>query len=145
MLTITDSDFQRLISFVKANYGIYLSNKKQIIIGRLSGTIMSMGFNSFKDYVDYLLKNKKPEDLELMLNKLTTNYTYFMREEAHFKFFTDTILPYLERRLLFRGGALYHFYVVEGVFRFEAWLGYESAGYGYFQECSWCGPACGVR
>ena len=30
-------------------------------------------------------------------NKLTTNYTYFMREEAHFKFFTETILPYLEK------------------------------------------------
>ncbi|MFR8682809.1 MAG: CheR family methyltransferase [Enterocloster sp.] len=30
-----------------------------------------------------------------MLNKLTTNYTYFMREEAHFEFFTDVILPYL--------------------------------------------------
>ena len=101
MLTITDSDFQRLISFVKANYGIDLSKKKQLIMGRLSGTIMSMGFNSFKDYVDYLLKNKKPEDLELMLNKLTTNYTYFMREEAHFKFFTDTILPYLEKTLFF--------------------------------------------
>ena len=97
MLTITDSDFQRLISFVKTNYGIDLSKKKQLIMGRLSGTIMSMGFNSFKDYVDYLLKSKKPEDLELMLNKLTTNYTYFMREEAHFKFFTETILPYLEK------------------------------------------------
>lgn len=98
MLTITDSDFQRLISFVKSNYGIDLSKKKQLIMGRLSGTIMSMGFNSFKDYVDYLLKSKKPEDLELMLNKLTTNYTYFMREEVHFKFFTETILPYLEKK-----------------------------------------------
>ncbi|HCT92840.1 MAG TPA: chemotaxis protein CheR, partial [Lachnospiraceae bacterium] len=32
-----------------------------------------------------------------MLNKLTTNYTYFMREEDHFIFFRDTILPYLEQ------------------------------------------------
>ena len=97
MLTITDGDFLRLINFVKANYGIDLSKKKQLIMGRLSGTIMSMGFESLKDYVDYLLKNKKPEDLELMLNKLTTNYTYFMREEAHFKLFSETILPYLEQ------------------------------------------------
>lgn len=95
MLTIQDSDFQRLVHFVKQNYGIDLSKKKQLIMGRLSNSIMAMGYSSFKDYVDYLLKTKKPEDLELMLNKLTTNYTYFMREEAHFKFFTDTILPYL--------------------------------------------------
>ena len=96
MLTITDNDFHRLVNFVKSNYGIDLSKKKQLIMGRLSNTILSMGFESFKDYVDYLLKSKKPEDMELMLNKLTTNYTYFMREEAHFKFFTETILPYLE-------------------------------------------------
>lgn len=97
MLTIADSDFTRLVSFVKQNYGIDLSKKKQLIMGRLSTPIMTMGFTSFKDYVDYLLKSKKPEDLELMLNKLTTNYTYFMREEAHFKLFSETILPYLEQ------------------------------------------------
>lgn len=95
MLTINESDFQRLVKFVKQNYGIDLSKKKQLISGRLSNTIMSLGFSTFQEYVDYLMKYKKPEDLELMLNKLTTNYTYFMREEAHFQFFTDTILPYL--------------------------------------------------
>ena len=95
MLSINENDFQRLVTFVKKDYGIDLSKKKQLISGRLSNTILSMGFSTFQEYVDYLIKTKKPKDLELMLNKLTTNYTYFMREEAHFKFFTDTILPYL--------------------------------------------------
>lgn len=98
MLTINESDFQRLVQFVKNDYGINLSKKKQLITGRLSNTIISMGFDTFQEYVDYLIKNKKPEDLELMLNKLTTNYTYFMREESHFDFFTKTILPYLETK-----------------------------------------------
>lgn len=95
MLTITENDFQRLVNFVKQNYGIDLSKKKQLIVGRLSNSIISMGFSSFEEYVDHLLQNHTPEDLELMLNKLTTNYTYFMREESHFEFFTDVILPYL--------------------------------------------------
>lgn len=95
MLTINESDFLRLVNFVKQHYGIDLSKKKHLITGRLSNTILSMGFSSFQDYVDYLIKTKKPDDLELMLNKLTTNYTYFMREESHFQFLTDTILPYL--------------------------------------------------
>lgn len=97
MLTINDKDFQRLVRFVKQYYGIDLSKKKQLIMGRLSNTILSMGFSSFEAYVDHLIRNRKPEDLEIMLNRLTTNYTYFMREEAHFQFFTDTILPYLIR------------------------------------------------
>lgn len=95
MLTINDNDFQRLVKFVHENYGIDLSKKRQLITGRLSNTILSMGFNSFQDYVDHLIKNRKPEDLELMLNKLTTNYTFFMREESHFKLLSETILPYL--------------------------------------------------
>ena len=97
MLTINDKEFQRLVKFVHQNYGIDLSKKRQLITGRLSNTIVGMGFNSFEDYVEYLINNGQPEDRELMLNKLTTNYTYFMREEAHFKLFSETILPYLEQ------------------------------------------------
>ena len=95
MLSISDKDFQRLVTFVHSNYGIDLSKKRQLITGRLSNTIISKGFRSFEEYVDHVLKNRSPEDLELMLNKLTTNYTYFMREEAHFKLLTETILPEL--------------------------------------------------
>ena len=32
MLTITETDFQRLVRFVKQNYGIDLSKKKQLIL-----------------------------------------------------------------------------------------------------------------
>ncbi len=97
MLTINDNDFQRLVHFVQQNYGIDLSKKKQLIMGRLSNSITAMGFPDFQHYIDHLIRNKKPEDIELMLNKLTTNYTYFMREKEHFEFFTDTILPYLTK------------------------------------------------
>jgi chemotaxis protein methyltransferase CheR len=95
MLIINENDFQLLVSFVKKNYGIDLSKKKQLITGRLSNTILSMGFSSFHDYVNHLVRNKKPEDIELMLNKLTTNYTFFMREKAHFDYLSEVILPYL--------------------------------------------------
>lgn len=95
MLTLSQQDFTRLVQFVKKNYGIDLSKKMQLIMGRLSNTIISLGYSSFTDYIDHVISSKNPADLEIMLNKLTTNYTYFMREEVHFKFFQDTILPYL--------------------------------------------------
>lgn len=95
MLTLSQQDFTRLVQFVKKNYGIDLSKKMQLIMGRLSNTIVSLGYTSFTDYIDHIISSKNPADLEVMLNKLTTNYTYFMREEAHFNFFRDTILPYL--------------------------------------------------
>ena len=95
MLTLSQQDFTRLVQFVKKNYGIDLSKKMQLIMGRLSNTIITMGYSSFTEYIDHVTSSKNPADLEVMLNKLTTNYTYFMREEAHYNFFRDTILPYL--------------------------------------------------
>ena len=136
MLTITETDFQRLVRFVKQNYGIDLSKKKQLILGRLSNTILSMGFPSFQAYVDHLIRNQKPEDLELMLNKLTTNYTYFMREESHFEFFTDVILPYLLRTLCFRRRTIYHFNDFKRISRIKSiHVGYPRPCDRYFPEC----------
>ena len=96
MMQLSDQDFKRLVTFIKSNYGINLEQKRQLIVGRLSNTLISMGYNSFQDYIDHILTKKDPKEIELMLNKLTTNYTYFYREGDHFDYFRDTVLPYLE-------------------------------------------------
>ena len=96
MMQLSDQDFKRLVTFIKSNYGINLEQKRQLIVGRLSNTLISMGYNSFQDYIDHILTKKDPKEIELMLNKLTTNYTYFYREGDHFDYFRDTALPYLE-------------------------------------------------
>lgn len=95
MLPISESDFQRLAHFIQSNYGINLTKKKQLITSRLSNTLTTMGYENFTQYVDHLISTKNKDDIEIMLNKLTTNYTYFMRESVHFDFFKNTILPYL--------------------------------------------------
>lgn len=95
MLDISDQDFHRLVQFVRQNYGIDLSKKRQLILGRLSNLIVSMGYAGFPEYVSHIISLKNPADNEIMINKLTTNYTYFMREHAHFDFFKNTILPQL--------------------------------------------------
>ena len=97
MLTLNENDFRKLITFIKGRYGIDLSQKRQLIIGRLSNTVVSMGYSTFTVYIEHILSQKNPQDIELMLNKLTTNYTFFLRESAHFDYFRDTVLPYLEK------------------------------------------------
>ncbi|QAT42026.1 CheR family methyltransferase [Aminipila luticellarii] len=97
MLSISENDFIRLTDFVIKNYGINLKSKKVLIEGRLSNYLSAEGYQSFRDYVDYITSTKNSGDIEIMLNKLTTNHTFFMREEKHFAFFNDTILPYLEK------------------------------------------------
>ncbi|MCI8454341.1 MAG: protein-glutamate O-methyltransferase CheR [Lachnospiraceae bacterium] len=98
MLELKDQDFKRLITFIQSRYGINLSQKRQLIMGRLSNVVLSMGYSTFSEYIDNILTQKNPQDIEIMLNKLTTNYTFFMRESEHFDYFRNTVLPYLEKK-----------------------------------------------
>lgn len=98
MLSLSQEDFLRLVNFVHKNFGIDLSKKKQLIVSRLSYTISNLGFKDFTSYVDYITTTKNTKDIDIMLNKLTTNYTYFLREHEHFDFFQKTVLPYLEQK-----------------------------------------------
>lgn len=97
MLTLTDADFRRLYTYIKKNYGIDLSKKKQLIVSRLSNSLTASGYADFSQYVEEILSGKNPDMVTSMLNKLTTNYTYFLREEAHFKYLWDTVLPALAK------------------------------------------------
>jgi chemotaxis protein methyltransferase CheR len=46
-LVISDRDFHRLSEFVHQNYGIDLSQKQQLISGRLSTVVKQKGYKSF--------------------------------------------------------------------------------------------------
>ena len=97
-MMISDADFKRLVDFIHGTYGIDLSQKRQLITGRLSASVRRRGYRSFSEFVDHLLKHKDNDEVTLVLNKLTTNYTFFMREEDHLDYFRKTIIPELVRR-----------------------------------------------
>lgn len=97
-LQITDADFHRMVDFVKSSYGIDLSQKRQLITGRLSPTIRQLGYHSFSDFVSHLIEKKDDDEITMILNKLTTNYTFFMREKEHLDLFQQRIIPDLVRR-----------------------------------------------
>ena len=97
-MSISDADFRKLVNFVHSNYGIDLSQKRQLITGRLSVTIKQLGYTNFTEFVDHLLKTRDEKELTLLLNKLTTNYTFFMREQDHLDYFRNQIIPEIVRR-----------------------------------------------
>ncbi|MCL1809359.1 MAG: protein-glutamate O-methyltransferase CheR [Clostridiales bacterium] len=97
MLEIKQDDFVRLTAFILNDYGINLTHKKNLIEGRLGKTITDMGFSNFTQYVDHILKTKSKNDLDVLINRVTTNHTFFMRENSHFEFFSDVILPEVEK------------------------------------------------
>ena len=97
MITINEQEFKELTDYVKSNYGINLSKKKIMVEGRLSNIIFEKGFKSFGEYFDFLYRNKTGNEMVTLVNRLTTNHTYFMREKSHFQFYRDVVLPYIEK------------------------------------------------
>jgi chemotaxis protein methyltransferase CheR len=98
MVEISQKDFLRLVEFVHSNYGIDLSKKRQLVEGRMYAPFSKSGFDDFSEYLDSLISGGTSGGLELLLNRLTTNHSYFMRERSHFDYFREAILPELERK-----------------------------------------------
>ena len=96
--TISDEDFRKLTNFIKSEYGITLQEKRQLVTSRLSSLLAEDGCSNFSQFVSQLLKERNPQKIEKVLNRLTTNYTFFMRETEHFDFFSKVILPELIRK-----------------------------------------------
>lgn len=100
MLIITDKEFYKLSDFVKANYGINLSEKKRaLVVGRLQNILIEKNFRSFSEYIDYVMKDISGEAVRILISKITTNHTYFMRESEHFQYFKTAALPYWHEQL----------------------------------------------
>ena len=96
MITITDREFRQLSEYIKKNYGINLKDEKRmLVIGRLQKILMQKNFKSFSDYLEYIAEDKTGEAISTLIDKITTNHTFFMREVEHFHFFRDQVLPYL--------------------------------------------------
>ena len=96
--SFSDADFARLCTYIHSHYGIDLHKKKDLVASRLTRIVAAGGYGSFTQYTDDIISGRHPELVSAMLNRLTTNYTYFLREEEHFTFFQRTVLPELAQK-----------------------------------------------
>lgn len=96
MVKLTDNEFLEFVKYMHSNYGIDLSKKRILIEGRLSNIIAKRGMSSFGQYLKSV-KNNNEDEITTLINRLTTNYTYFYREEKHFEYLKETILPAFEK------------------------------------------------
>ena len=92
----SEADFQALSKIAYEHAGIMLPEaKKNLLYGRLSRRLRTLGLPSFEEYRQYLKENSA-EELQLFINALSTNHTKFFREQHHFEHFvTDVVAPFL--------------------------------------------------
>ncbi|MBL8435424.1 MAG: protein-glutamate O-methyltransferase CheR [Zoogloea sp.] len=90
---ITDQEFALFQRLIYKIAGISLSDaKKVLLVGRLSKRLKHYNFGTFSQYYRMLAGGHHPEEMQVMVDLLTTNETYFFREPGHFHFLRDEIL-----------------------------------------------------
>ena len=99
-MPISDDEFKKLTKLVYSNFGIFLTEaKKQLVIARLQKVVRELEFSTFEQYYQYLTRDKSGEALSTLVNKISTNFTYFYREEQHFIYLSQHVLPELQNKL----------------------------------------------
>jgi chemotaxis protein methyltransferase CheR len=93
-LTISEREFSRFQRFIYETFGIALPEAKREMLGnRLRQMIVDQGFQSFDAYFEDRLTRPTAATLDELINRVSTNHTYFYREAAHFTHLTSKALP----------------------------------------------------
>lgn len=97
---MSDEEFRLLRDFVYQHCGLHFTeDSKYLLEKRLGKRLGQHQLKNFKDYY-YLLRYSpnKEQELTEVVDALTTNETYFFREDFQLKTFTQEILPELKMK-----------------------------------------------
>lgn len=90
---ISNAEFAQFQKLIYSIAGISLADgKKVLLVGRLGRRLKHFSLSSFAEYYRLIASGSAADELQIMVDLLTTNETYFFREEAHFEFLTKAIV-----------------------------------------------------
>jgi len=86
LIALTDQEFLHFQRFIYDAAGITLSSaKKTLVSGRLAKRLQETQVDSFANYFKLLSSGQAPDEVQIAVDLLTTNETYFFREPSHFE------------------------------------------------------------
>lgn len=93
-LDLSNDELGLISNLVYTRFGIVLGERKRaLIIGRLQKILRTNQFESFRDYYDYVVNESSGEALLTLIDRISTNHTFFFRENDHFEYFISVVLP----------------------------------------------------
>ncbi|WP_323143485.1 CheR family methyltransferase [Massilia phyllosphaerae] len=96
---ISDDDFQRFREYFYRRSGIQFEPSKRYFVDkRLVERIRATGSTGFRDYFAMLRFQASGAEWQALVNEMTVNETYFMREDYQFECLVQSILPELAAR-----------------------------------------------
>lgn len=93
------NDYQFICETVYRHSRINLgSDKVELVSARLAKRLRAIGLPSITDYCRYLQGPQGADEIGQLIDVISTNHTFFFREQGHFDALRDIILPDLVRR-----------------------------------------------
>ncbi len=101
---LRDEEFETLRRLIYDHFGIALAEEKRsLVVGRLQKILRQKRMNSYRQYIEYLAADGSGRALAELVDRISTNHTYFNREKAHFDFYLQALLPEWTKKLEARG------------------------------------------
>lgn len=99
MQGLTEKEFREIRELAYRSFGLDLRPGKEALVNaRLARRVQELGLGSLSEYVEAVKADRTGEELERLINALTTNHTSFLREPQHFALLREAVLPPLIRR-----------------------------------------------
>ena len=93
--------------------GIHLNESKETLLNaRIRKRLNVLKLDNYEDYLEYLLKENKGEEIHYLIDVVSTNVTSFFRGGDHFDFLSDAVMKWYN----------------EGQRRFRFWSAASSTG-----------------
>ena len=97
-MKLTEREFNWIVSYMRNRYGIELGHKRVLIEGRLENHLLKNGYASYGEFIKEIVDSPDGTQAMDMVNILTTNHTFFMREFMHFEYMNRYVLPWIPKR-----------------------------------------------
>lgn len=103
-ITLSEEEFSKIRELLHSGFGIKLSEEKRtLVVGRLQKLLRDKGGISFRDYYNLVISDSTGREMSELINRLSTNHTFFNREKDHFDYFKSVSLPEAVARAKMRG------------------------------------------
>ncbi|MBF0257062.1 MAG: protein-glutamate O-methyltransferase [Gammaproteobacteria bacterium] len=94
--TRKDFDFLRTISNQRTGI-VVTDDKYDMFYSRLSRRVRSLGLRDFAAYCDYVRNDASGTEVLELVNAITTNLTAFFRENHHFDYLVQKVIPQIKK------------------------------------------------
>jgi chemotaxis protein methyltransferase CheR len=91
---LADGDFDFLCELIYERSRIHLGPDKKILVSsRLAKRLRHHGLKSYGEYCELLRSPAGAEEMQFLIDRISTNHTHFFREIKHFDFLREVVFP----------------------------------------------------